>query len=196
MTKDTWMSLQRSGDACRTWIWLALGAAVAGCSAGSSGGVPTQPGTTDASQSTGVKKADSGTGTPKSDAAEDLATDGGLGGMEAGTVNSSTADADGGAPDAGPTVMCVAHGQACGLAAGSELCCTDGCVNGICGCLSEGSKVISSSDAGGGACCGGLAEVDGGYCGTSACVPDGTPCADAGVICCNDNCNGSTCGSL
>jgi hypothetical protein len=109
------------------------------------------------------------------------------------TVNAADAKAGTATPDADAGPTCLAHGAACGDNAGAEPCCTDTCVNGVCGCLPEGAKVTSG---GAGACCNGLAQVDGGYCGTSSCVPDGTPCGgDAGpTVCCNDNCNGTTCG--
>jgi hypothetical protein len=197
MTKDERMGLWASCDSRRGLLGLALGALLlAGCSAGSSAAKAPPPGQEDAGHGSRGTSDGSGPGAAVSDASEDLATDAGGGSEDAHAGSPTAADADGGV-DAGEKITCIAHGAHCGLTAGSELCCTDGCVNGVCGCLSEGSQVITSSDAGGGACCDGLAEVDGGYCGTSACVPDGTPCqTDAGVVCCNDNCNGSTCGGL
>jgi hypothetical protein len=72
-------------------------------------------------------------------------------------------------------------------------CCNLKCVNGVCGgCFAEGESCTQAgSDAG---CCDGL-MCNAGKCGTSACVPDGTECGEGhpGVVCCNDNCNGTTC---
>jgi hypothetical protein len=82
---------------------------------------------------------------------------------------------------------------------GAPGCCNLGCYLGACGgFLAEGE--VCTFDGGeppdGEAPCNGGLSCTEGHCGTSACVPDGTGCgADAGVVCCNDNCNGAICGS-
>jgi hypothetical protein len=200
MKKDermVWRRFNRMGHLFPSSLPPALLLALAACSSGHGAGASiTQPAGQDAgSQPQADARTDAGSGSGSGNGTGDGGATAAI--TDSGNMESEHEAATPATPDAGAPTACVAHGQPCGLTAGSELCCTDGCVNGICGCLSEGSRVTSSSDAAAGACCDGLAEVDGGYCGTSACVPDGTSCqADAGVICCNDNCNGSTCGNL
>jgi hypothetical protein len=72
-----------------------------------------------------------------------------------------------------------------------SLCCSGNCDdNGACGgMLAEGETCTT-----GGAPCVDNLPCTQGFCGTNACVPDGTSCADAGVVCCKDDCNGVTCG--
>ena len=92
----------------------------------------------------------------------------------------------------GATVLgnCAPHGAPCGVV-GSK-CCVDTCSNGACGGkLGEGEPC--SPDAG--PACDDLLLCTSGVCGTNACVPDGKYCGgDAGGVCCNDDCNGVTCG--
>ena len=86
---------------------------------------------------------------------------------------------------------CVADELPCGVGdAGSE-CCFGTCFHGMCGeCLAEGTRC---DEVPGQTCCNDLVCNDG-YCGTSLCVPDTTPCDGTSVVCCNDNCNNGTCG--
>jgi hypothetical protein len=72
-----------------------------------------------------------------------------------------------------------------------SICCSGNCDdNGACGGkLAEGETCTT----GGAPCVDNLPCTDG-FCGTNACVPDGTSCADAGVVCCKDDCDGVTCG--
>jgi hypothetical protein len=109
-------------------------------------------------------------------------------------------DAEAGPPSPANGGMCVRDNEACvGDASDpSEQCCYHKCSNGACGgCFAEG--VTCDYDGGlvpdgGTPCCDGL-SCNQGYCGTGACVPDGTSCgADAGNVCCNDDCVEGVCG--
>jgi len=104
-----------------------------------------------------------------------------------------------------PSGTCLGSGLVCSVSeAGVDPCCANSCtpdtdagsavgVPGHCGgCVAEGADCV-----GGVACCDGLDCVTG-RCGTSACVPDGTPCGSSApsAVCCNDDCNGTTCGGV
>jgi len=102
-------------------------------------------------------------------------------------------------PDAAPSnAACVVDGITCVVSDAGDPCCgndctpdTDGGAGGHCnGCVAEGAACLP--DVG---CCGDLA-CSGGFCGTGACVPDGKPCGAGApnAVCCNDDCNGTTCG--
>lgn len=95
-----------------------------------------------------------------------------------------------GAADLGPSdaFVCLQRGVACEPA--GVPCCADTCFRGACGgCVVEGAQPGPGTS-----CCEGLVATDAGFCGTAACVPDGTPCGGGGVVCCNDNCDGVKCG--
>jgi hypothetical protein len=123
-------------------------------------------------------------------------TDGGV--SDAGVVL-AFADADAAPEAATPdNGSCVPDYGPC-AADGGMNCCNLACTSGACGgSLAEGERC--DYDGGtvpsGATPCHDKLACNHGYCGTSACVPDGTGCGpDAGgVVCCNDNCNGVTCG--
>ena len=135
-------------------------------------------------------------------------------GRRKGMSDAATSDADVVAPsqspqrDAASDADDAAHGIAgndicaqdyASCATDGSTCCNLGCSMGVCGgCFAEGEHCSYDggvAPVGVAACCGGLA-CNAGFCGTNACVPDGTACGgDAGVVCCNDNCDGTVCKS-
>jgi hypothetical protein len=178
-------------------VGVGAAASFAGCQLDNAEGADAAPPevTPDAGAKTDASKSPTDTGGGTSDAGGPaLPGDAdGLGGEDA-----ARADADAGQTQVGSNVACLAHGAMCSEANDAASCCVDTCILGTCGCLPEGSKVTTDA---GNPCCGGLAIV-GGFCGTNACVPDKQPCGagladagDAGGVCCNDDCNGTTCGS-
>jgi len=200
MKKDDGMAEQRDCQrvspaalTMRTRVLVSLCVSALACSsAGSTGAVETPPrSSVDAGGNTPPGSA-RGSGSGKADLTSDAAAsntsgtgapyemDGAVGAAADGGEHSAT----GAMVDA---FVCLAHGVPCGGGLGT--CCSDTCFKGACGgCVVEG--VMPGPDA---TCCAGLSVTSEGYCGTAACVPDGTPCGNGTVVCCNDNCN-VTCG--
>jgi len=106
-------------------------------------------------------------------------------------------DVDGGHDATGTTDTCVPDYGPCGSGLGE--CCNLACSSGACGgFLAEGEHCTydGGTPPDGAPPCSDRLACNHGFCGTSACVPDGRACGpDAGgVVCCNDDCNGVTCG--
>jgi len=175
---------------------VALGCVLAACGGTSAGPSDSVGGPGSA------KGGEAGTRKAAGSDAGEATTNGSSAGTDSGATLQVSADASSdatpkGATDAvdaahAPAPLCMPHGSTCSESVGATPCCTDSCTKGLCGCLPEGAHLID--DGGVGNCCDGLQPTNG-FCGTNACVPDGTPCGgDAGVVCCNDDCNGSVCG--
>jgi hypothetical protein len=187
----------------------------AGASVGSEGATSVdaghQPATRDAEVDTGAGNTipvDTGSSTTAAFVASSSGTamTGAAGGSGDGGKAASSAGVPVAEPDAatnaensaGPT--CYLDNEPCGDG-GAPFCCNGNCINGACGGkLAEGEPCQYESGepiAGTAPCLAGLA-CNSGKCGTNACSPDGTACgpdvADGGVVCCNDDCNGTICG--
>jgi len=194
--------LSPTTPATRAWLFVPLCVVMLACSgaASTSSSPGGAAGGTDAASRTGLPGDTAGTGSGtgvasgKTTSASDAGNSQTVATPTAGSVDAATGSAfdmpDGGGAGVTGAVdafVCLTHGVPCGLGLGT--CCSDTCFKGACGgCVVEGVK--PGPDA---TCCAGLSVTSEGYCGTAACVPDGTPCGDGTVVCCNDNCN-VTCG--
>jgi hypothetical protein len=179
-----------------------LASAVGGCGSSGVSGASLTGAAVDASGGSADARRDGSEGSAANLASQDAAgpsPDAGLAAPEgSGEGGSAVVDAS----DASKTTVTPGSPGQCGLdyqACFDGNCCSgipcDTSINACGGCFDQGVRCsVDAGDAG--SCCNGLACVNG-FCGTNACVPDGTPCGGgAGVVCCNDNCNGSTCGGL
>ena len=173
-------------------LTLVLALAATGCGDKGAGSLPSGP-------PSDAAKADAG-GAERTDA-------GGKAGAADAHISPTPGETGSPAPDAqadGASLTafeaggaCIPDGLKCDPSGDEGTCCGSNCAvdptsgQGYCGgCVAEGLKC---SGDGGFTCCGVECNNMTGSCGTNECVPDTMPC-DQGQVCCNDDCNGTTCG--
>ena len=179
---------------------LPLLVGLSGCNSTGSGEHPTRASGTDSGRETAASTSphdDAGKGT------HDAGTTQPVGNNDGSDVDAQTiADGNGKAitGDAGnpPSATCTPLGLPCVASdGGGTPCCSSSCdipdggtgPNGYCGgCIAEGVSCV----IGGPICCDDVSCTSG-KCGTTQCLADNAPCGNA-EPCCNDNCNGTTCG--